>query len=77
MMEHKSRYRRVFFDILLKNEFNSEALGILTGHLCWNNLEMSRKFGKLLVKSYNKINLKELTPALIVLQTYMTLQDEF
>jgi hypothetical protein len=73
MMEFKSRTKRNFYEILLKNEFDSEALAILVAHLCWKNLEMSRKFGKVLVRFYNKINERELIPSLVSLQYYMTL----
>ena len=73
MLEHKNRNKRNFYEILLRNEFNSEGLAILAAHLCWKNLEMSRKFGKILVRFYNKISERELMPSLVSLQYYMTL----
>lgn len=77
MFEFKSRHRRCFWEILLKNEFNSEALAVLAAHLCWKNLGFSRKFGKLLIKQYNKVMLRELMPCLVSLGYYLTIEDEF
>jgi hypothetical protein len=78
MMEFAKKARkRNFWEILLKNEFNSEALGVLAAHLCWKNLDFSKKYGKLLIRNFNKIGMRELLPCLTALPTYLCIQDEF
>ena len=75
-MEHSKR-QKTFYKILMKADYNSEQLAQIVGHLCWKNYEMSRRGGKAIIDGLNKINLRELVTPLRVMQTYLSIADEF
>jgi hypothetical protein len=72
-----SKRHKKFFEILLKSDYNSKELALLVGHVCWKNYEMSRRIGKNLIISLNKVGAKDLEASLEVVQVYLTIEDEF
>ena len=63
--EYDKRHRN-FWAGMLEAEFNPPELALLIGHLCWNNREMSRRIGKVLLTSLNKIAMRALATSLEV-----------
>jgi hypothetical protein len=61
-----SKRHKKFFEILLKADYNSKELALMIGHICWKNYEISRRIGKNLITSLNKVGARELESALEV-----------
>jgi hypothetical protein len=74
--EYDKRHKE-FFQRMMEVDYNSDELSLLIAHLCWKNLDMSRRLGKVLLGFLNKIGDRALAASLIIVQTYLTIQDEF
>lgn len=57
-LEH--RRKRDWLKIFLKGSYNGRELGLMLGHLCWCNFDLSRRVAKCLIVGLNKINKQEL-----------------
>jgi len=66
-----------FFNIALKNTQESQNIAQLIGHLCYGNYEVSRRFGKIILKGLNNINEMEVKPFVTCMIVYLSLEDEF
>jgi len=75
-LEHSAKHKKIF-KTLLANDHNPNALAYLLGHLCWNNVEFSRRIGKLLVNGMNESVITHCKSSLRVLQTFLTIPDDF
>ena len=62
-----------FYDTVLKNTQEAAAVAQLVGHLCWKNYETSRRFGKLILKGLNHVNVGELKPYVEVMIVYLSI----
>jgi hypothetical protein len=51
---------------MMEADFNSEELSLLIAHLCWNNKDMSKRLGKVLLGFLNKIGERTLAASLII-----------
>ena len=52
-------------------------IGSLMAHLCWKNYEISRKFGKIILRGLNNVKLSLLRPYLAYMESYLTIKDEY
>lgn len=66
-----------FYNIALKNTQESQHIAWLIGHLCWGNYEVSRRFGKLILKGLNAVNELEVKPYVDCMKVYLALNDQF
>ena len=66
-----------FFNIALKNTQESRSVAAMVGHLCWGNYEISRRFGKLILKGLNNTNEMEVKPYVECMATYLSLTDQY
>ena len=66
-----------FFSIALKNTQESRNVALLIGHLCYSNYEVSRRFGKIILKGLNSTNEMEVKPFVDCMTVYLSLDDEF
>jgi len=64
-----------FFTIALKHTQESQHVAWLIGHLCWNNYEISRRFGKIILKGLNNTNEMEVRPYVECMKLYLSLED--
>lgn len=46
---------------------------MLIAHLCWNNYEVSRRFGKFILKGLNNTNELEVKPFVECMKMYLSL----
>ena len=67
------RRPKAFYDTVLKNTQEAAAVAQLVGHLCWKNYETSRRFGKLILKGLNHVNVGELKPYVEVMIVYLSI----
>jgi hypothetical protein len=56
MYGESSKKCRQFLKNLLKFDFSADELANLVGHLCWNNLTLSRRVAKFLIEGINSNN---------------------
>lgn len=49
----------------------------LIGHICYRNLNISKKIGKVLLVGLNKVNAEELPGYLGILDTYFVMEDDY
>ena len=66
-----------WLEILLKDDSYIEEISQLIGHLCWKNLELSRKIGKIILKGCNKFRWEDLICPISCAQVYLTIEDEY
>ena len=71
------RRPKEFYNMVLRNTQEAAAIAQLIGHLCWKNYETSRRFGKIILKGLNNVNVVELKPYVEVMIAYLSLQDEY
>ena len=72
MLEKRSKE---FFNIALKNTQEADNVGLLVGHLCWNNYEVSRRFAKFLLRGLNSTSENEVKPFVQVMKVFLGLND--
>jgi len=63
--------------ILLKDDSYIEEISQLIGHLCWKNVELSRKIGKVILRGCNKLRWEDLICPISCAQVYLTIEDEY
>jgi hypothetical protein len=68
---------KLWLQNLLKDITYTNDLQILIGHLCWKNLQFSRKAGKVILKGCNKHKTEEVMSPILIANEYLTLKDEF
>eukprot|EP00351_Strombidinopsis_sp_SopsisLIS2011_P005485 CAMPEP_0116870980 /NCGR_PEP_ID=MMETSP0463-20121206/1132_1 /TAXON_ID=181622 /ORGANISM="Strombidinopsis sp, Strain SopsisLIS2011" /LENGTH=151 /DNA_ID=CAMNT_0004508547 /DNA_START=1264 /DNA_END=1719 /DNA_ORIENTATION=+ len=66
-----------FYDIILKYNLETEEMSKLIGHICYRNLNISKKIGKVLMVGLNKVNAEELPGYLGILDTYFVMEDDY
>ena len=67
-----------FYKFIIDNNTTSEMqIGSLMAHLCWKNYEISRKFGKIILRGLNNVKLSLLRPYLAYMESYLTIKDEY
>ena len=71
------RRPKEFYNMVLKNTQEAASVAQLIGHLCWKNYETSRRFGKIILKGLNNVNVGELKPFVEVMIVYLSIQDEY
>ena len=68
---------KLWLQNLLKDTTYSADLSVLLGHLCWKNLQFSRKAGKVILKGCNKYKTEEVMSPILIATEYLTIPDEF
>ena len=66
-----------FYTIALKYSSESQSVAWLIGHLCWGNYEISRRFGKIILKGLNNTNELEVRPYVECMKVYLSLEDQY
>ena len=66
-----------FFNIALKNTQESRHVAHMIAHLCWGNYEISRRFGKIILKGLNNTSEMEVKPFVECMTAYLSLDDQF
>jgi hypothetical protein len=66
-----------WLEILMKDDTYINDLATLVAHMCWKNLNFSRKAGKVILKGCNKHNWQSLVGPITCAQVYLTIEDEF
>jgi len=61
----------------LIDDYSSDDLAQLLGHLCWKNEDMSRRVGKFILTGSNEDTWKQLKPTMACAKVYMSIPDEF
>jgi len=74
MLEKRSKE---FYSVALKNTQEAHSVALLIGHLCWNNFEASRRFGKLILRGLNNTNEVEVKPYVECMKVYLSLADMY
>jgi ubiquitin carboxyl-terminal hydrolase 34 len=64
-----------FLKIAITN--TSEALGKALAHLSYKNLEVSRKVGRIILKTINTSDYEKIKQSMIVAKPYLYIEDEF
>ena len=71
------RRPKEFYNMVLRNTQEAASIAQLIGHLCWKSYETSRRFGKIILKGLNNVNVGELKPYIEVMVVYLSIQDEY
>ena len=74
MVEKRSKD---FFNIALKNTQESRHVAHMIGHLCWGNYEISRRFGKIILRGLNSTSELQVKPFVDCMTAYLSLDDQF
>lgn len=74
MLDKKTKQ---FYDIILRYNLETEEMAKLIGHICYRNLALSKKLGKVLLMGLNKVNADELPGYLGCLDTYFVMEDDY
>jgi len=76
-MDSDNKQIKKWLEVLMRDEGTTADINILIGHLCWKNLEFSKRVGKIILKACNSNQYKDLEAPLTYAKTYLGLQDEF
>ena len=65
-----------FYEKAIKNNYQTDELGNLAAHVCYNNIEFSLKIAKKLVFLSNKSSGDDIIPTLKTIGPFLMIKDD-